>query len=70
MPWPGDIESVTITWENGEQETFPCNTVRVENGELHLSSVYKSGLGFGDQVKDERSIPLAGFRSRVVNRVV
>lgn len=67
MSWPGDIESVTITWNNGEQDTYPCNHVKAENGELHLISVYSSTMV--TTVKDERSIPLTSYRSRVINRV-
>lgn len=69
MPVPGDVESVTITWMDGKQETYPCNTVRTENGELLLSTVYRA-RGFGyDQVNDERGFPLDNIRVRVVNRV-
>jgi len=66
MPWPGDVESVTVTWMDDRQETYPCNTVRVEDGELRLSSVFKSTMV--TVVKDERSFPLANVRVHVVNR--
>jgi hypothetical protein len=67
MPWPGDIESVTITWMDDRKETYPCNTVEVADGELRLSSVYKSTMT--TMVKDERAFPLGNIRVRVVNRV-
>jgi len=67
MPWPGDIESVTITWMDDRQETYPCNTVVVTEGELRLSNVYKSSMV--TVVKDERAFPLVNIRVRVVNRV-
>jgi len=70
MPWPGEIESVTITWMDGQKETYPCNTVKVEDGELRLSTVYKGSIRFtNDMVKNERAFPLANIRVRVVNRV-
>jgi hypothetical protein len=49
------------------QETYPCNTVVVKDGELRLSSVYKSTMV--TTVRDERSFPLANVRVYVVNRV-
>lgn len=67
MPWPGDIESVTVTWMDGKQETYPCNTVRDDGGVLKLSSVYQSTMV--TQVKNERAFPLANVRVYVVNRV-
>ncbi len=66
MPWPGDIESVTVTWMDGQKETYPCNTVEVADGRLMLSSVYKSTMV--TQVKNERAFPLANVRIYVVNR--
>lgn len=69
MPWHGDIESVTITFMDGQQDTYPCNTVKVADGELRLSTVYKGSIGFSDQVRDERAFPLANIRVRTVNRV-
>jgi|HubBroStandDraft_6_1064221.scaffolds.fasta_scaffold00062_25 hypothetical protein len=67
MPWPGDIESVTIIWMDDRKETYNCNTVEVGDGELRLSSVYKSSMV--TQVRDERSFPLANIRVHTVNRV-
>lgn len=67
MAWPGDTESVTITWMDGKQETYPCNTVRDDDGVLKLSSVYKSTMV--TQVSNERSFPLANVRVYAVNRV-
>jgi hypothetical protein len=70
MAWPGDIESVTVTWMDDRQETYSCNTIGIEDGELRLSTVYKSGISFSrDTVRDERAVPLANVRVRVVNRV-
>lgn len=70
MPWPGDTESVTVTWMDGKQETYPCNTVRDDDGVLRLSTVYKGSIGLSnDQVHDERSFPLANVRIYAVNRV-
>lgn len=63
----GDIESCTVTWTDGMQETYPCNTIEVADGELRLSSVSQGTIG-PVQVRDERAIPLAGIRVRVVNR--
>lgn len=67
MAWPGDIESVTVTWMDDREETYPCNTVVVADGELRLSSVYKSTMV--TQVKNERAFPLGNIRVHVVNRV-
>ena len=69
MAWPGDIESVTVTWMNGNEVTYPCNTVKVENGELRLSMIYKGSIGFSDLVRDERSFPLINIQLYVTNRV-
>lgn len=69
MPWPGDIESVTITWMDDRQDTFPCNTIDVAEGELRLSTIWKGSIGFPDKVTDERAFPLDNVRVRVVNRV-
>ena len=70
MAWPGDIESVTVTWMDGQKDTYPCNTVKIEDGELRLSTVYKGSIGLSnDVVKDERAFPLCNIRVRVVNRV-
>ncbi len=70
MSWPGDIESVTITWMDGQEETYPCNTVEVQDGELRLSTVYKGSIGLSDDhVSDERAFPLVNIRVRVVNRI-
>lgn len=70
MPWPGEIESVTVTWIDDKQETYPCNTIKVKDGELLLSTVYKDSIGLaGDHVSNERGVPLANIRVRVVNRV-
>ena len=69
MPWPGEIESVTITWMDGKQETYPCNRIQDDNGVLKLSTLYKGSIGFSDQVSNERSFPLANVRVYVVNRV-
>lgn len=66
MPWPGDIESVTVTWMDGKQETYPCNTIEVKDGELRLSSVYTAPA---PQIRDERAFPLDNIRLRLVNRV-
>lgn len=63
----GDIESCTVTWMDGIQETYPCNTIEVADGELRLSSIYQGTIG-GRQVRDERCIPLVNIRVRVVNR--
>jgi hypothetical protein len=54
---------------DGKQETYPCNTVRDDDGILKLCTVYKSGIGFSDQVSNERSFPLANVRTYVVHRV-
>ena len=67
MPWPGDTESVTVTWMDGKQETYPCNTVSDDDGVLKLSSVYKSTMT--TVVKNERAFPLVNVRAYVVNRV-
>jgi hypothetical protein len=70
MPWPGEIESVIVTWMDGKQETCPCNTVRVEGRVLKLSTVYKGSIGLSDDhVSNERSFPLVNVRVYVVNRV-
>jgi len=70
MPWPGEIESVTVTWMDGKQETYSCNTIRDDHGVLQLSKVYKGSIGLSDdQVTNERNIPLANIRIYVVNRV-
>jgi hypothetical protein len=70
MPWPGDIESVTVTWMDGKQETYPCNTIREDDGVLGLSTVYKGSIGLSnDHVSNERNFPLANVRVYVVNRV-
>jgi hypothetical protein len=69
MPSPGDVESVTVTWMDGKQETYPCTTVTLlPHGVLQLKTVYKSGIGFGDQVISERGIPLATMRIYSINR--
>jgi hypothetical protein len=68
MPWPGEIKSVTVFWADGQPETtYPCNTIEVKDGELRLSSVYKSSMV--TQIRDERAIPLGNIRERIVNRV-
>jgi hypothetical protein len=67
MPWPGDVESVTITWMDGQKETYPCNTISDDDGVLRLSSIYKSTMT--TVVKDQRVFPLANVRVYVVNRV-
>ena len=59
MPWPGDIESVTVTWMDGKQETYPCNTIREEDGVLKLSSVYKSTMI--TQVKKRVCVPVGQY---------
>lgn len=69
MPWPGEIESVTVTWMDGQQETYPCNTIEVADGELRLSTIWKSSIGFPDKVTDEHAFPLGNIRVRAVNRV-
>ena len=70
MPWPGETESVTVTWMDGKQETCPCNTVRDDGGVLKLSTVYKGSIGLSDDhVSNERAFPLASIRLYVVNRV-
>jgi hypothetical protein len=71
MPWPGEIESVTVTWMDGQKETYPCNTIRDDDGVLGLSTVYKGSISLGsnDHVSNERSFPLANIRVYVVNRV-
>lgn len=69
MPWPGDIESVTITWMDGQQETYPCNAVVTKDGELRLSTVHKSSIGFDEHVSNERAFPQANIRVYVTNRV-
>ena len=67
MAWPGEIESVTVIWMDGQRGTYSCNTIKVSDGELRLSTVYKSSLVH--QVRNERAIPLANIRERIVNRV-
>lgn len=69
MAWPGDIESVTVTWMNGNEVTYPCNTVEVKDGELRLRTVYKNIIGFSDHVSDERSFPLVNIQLYMTNRV-
>lgn len=70
MPWPGDIESVTITWMDGQQETYPRNSVGTKDGELRISTVYKGHIGIsGDTIKGERGFPLSNIRCYVINRV-
>ena len=70
MPWPGDTESVTVTWMDGLEVTYPCNTVREGDGVLKLSTVYKGSIGLSDDhVSNERAFPLANVRVYVVNRV-
>jgi hypothetical protein len=70
MPWPGDIESVTVIWMDDRKETYLCNTVKVADGELLLSTVYKGSIGLSnDHVSNERSFPLVNVRVYAVNRV-
>lgn len=70
MPWPGDIESVTVTWMDGQKEIYSCNTVEVAEGQLLLSTVYKGSIGLSDDhVSDERAFPLVNIQLYAVNRV-
>jgi len=69
MPWPGEIESVTVAWMDDKQETYPCNTQIVEDGVLKLSTVYKGSIGFNDHVSNERIFPLSNIRTYVINRI-
>jgi hypothetical protein len=66
--WPGDIESVTVTWMDEQQATYPCSKVRTEDGVLKLATVYKGSIGFSDVIKNECEIPLANVRKYVINR--
>jgi hypothetical protein len=70
MAWPGDIESVTITWMGGKQLTYTCNAVSVKDGQLMLSTVYKGSIGFSDHVSNERGFPLVNIQLYEVNRVM
>ncbi len=70
MAWPGDIESVTVTWIDGKSETYPCNTVRESDGVLKLSTVYPGSIGLtNDHVSNERNFPLSIVRMYTINRV-
>jgi hypothetical protein len=62
--WPGDIESVTVEWMDGKNETFKCNRL---NGEetLHLWTVYTGS----DRRYDEHDIPKCNVRVITVNKV-
>jgi len=50
----GDI-AVTITWNNGAQETVTCYDARAVNGVLHITHRMHSG-------KPDRHIPLTSIR--------
>lgn len=70
MAWPGEIESVTVIWMDGPEQTYACNTVKAGDGELRLSTVYKGSIGLSeDHISNERALPLVNIRVYVVNRV-